>query len=39
MKSKGTDPPPTRKKQALQDVWNEVKDNDDWERAVFFEKY
>ena len=39
IKSKGTDPPIGRKKrQALQDIWDEVKDNDDWERNVFFEK-
>ena len=38
IKSKGTDPPiGRRKKQDLQDIWNEVKDNDDWERNVFFE--
>ena len=38
IKSKGTDLPiGRRKKQALQDIWDEVKDNDDWERNVFFE--
>ena len=38
IKSKGTDPPTgRRKKQVLQDIWNEVKDNDDWERDIFFD--
>ena len=38
IKSKGTDPPIGRKKrQALLDILDEVKDNDDWERNVFFE--
>ena len=38
IKSKGTDLPiGRRKKQVLQDIWDEVKDNDDWERNVFFE--
>ena len=38
IKSKGTDPPiRRRKRQALLDIWDEVKDNDDWERNVFFE--
>jgi len=38
IKSKGIDPSiGRRKKQALQDIWNEVKDNDDWERDVFLD--
>ena len=38
IESKGTDLPiGRRKKQVLQDIWDEVKDNDDWERNVFFE--
>ena len=38
IKSKGTDLPiRRRKKQALQDIWDEVKDKDDWERNVSFE--
>ena len=38
LNSKGTDPLVVRrKKQALQDIWDEVKDNDDWEWNVFFE--
>ena len=39
IKSKGTDPQIGGcKKQALQDIWDEVKDNIDWERDVFFDK-
>ena len=38
IKSKGTDLPiGRRKKQVLQDIWDKVKDNDDWEQNVFFE--
>ena len=38
IKSKGTDPPiGRRKKQVLQYIWDDVKDNDDWEWTVFFE--
>ena len=38
IKSKGTDLPiGRRKKQVLQDIWDEVKDKDDWERDVFFD--
>ena len=38
IKSIGTDPLVGRtKKQALQDIWDEVKDNDNWEQTVFFE--
>ena len=38
IKSKGTDLPiGRRKKQVLQDIWNEVKDNDDCEQDIFFD--
>ena len=37
IKSKGIDVPPSRTKKPLQDVWDEVKDKDDWERTVFFD--
>ena len=38
IKSKGADPPIGRRmRQALQDIWDEVKDNNDWEWTVFFD--
>ena len=37
IKSKGINTPPSRTKKPLQDVWDEVKDKDDWEQTVFFD--
>ena len=37
IKSNGIDTPPSRTKKPLQDVRDEVKDKDDWERTVSFD--